>query len=121
VANPASNGPWRILVLDPDATDPKSILATVARPEDVRPARHDAAAVDDVIATWVALSSGLYRPAFTAMPAAQCWRIDEPRGTRSCGTARNPRRIHVPGLARNRGDIALPPQGLFASLRPTDR
>jgi hypothetical protein len=83
VANPVSNGPWRILVLDPDATDPKWILATVARPEDVRPARHDAAEVDDVIATWIAVNSGLYKPAFTAMPAAQCWRIDEPRGTRS--------------------------------------
>ena len=32
------NGPWRLLILDRDPTDPKWILATVATPSDVGPA-----------------------------------------------------------------------------------
>ena len=35
----SSTGPWRILILDRDPADPKWILATVAAPDDVRPAR----------------------------------------------------------------------------------
>ncbi|HUZ38186.1 MAG TPA: hypothetical protein VMV17_17830 [Streptosporangiaceae bacterium] len=35
---PAGNGPWRLLVLDRDPDDPRWIIATVALPEDVRPA-----------------------------------------------------------------------------------
>ena len=35
----SSTGPWRILILDRDPADPKRILATVAAPGDVRPAR----------------------------------------------------------------------------------
>jgi hypothetical protein len=72
-----TNGPWRVLILDTsDPADPKWILATVARPEDVRPARPGAFDVDDVTDAWVALNSGLCKPAFTAMPAVQCWQID---------------------------------------------
>jgi len=79
---PPGNGPWHVLILDGDPADPKWILTTVARPEDVRPARPGAAAVDGVTAAWVALSSGLHKPAFTAMAAVRCWRIDQPgRGT----------------------------------------
>src|SRR6266487_1157623 len=33
---PPGNGPWRVLILDSDPADPKWIVATVARPEDVR-------------------------------------------------------------------------------------
>jgi hypothetical protein len=79
---PPGNGPWRILILDGDPANPKWILTTVARPEDVRPARPGAATVNAVTAAWVALNSGLHSPAFTAMPMAHCWRIDEPgKGT----------------------------------------
>ena len=34
-----TRGPWRVLILDRDPRDPKWILATVATPGDVRPAR----------------------------------------------------------------------------------
>jgi hypothetical protein len=37
------NGPWRILILDRDADDPRWIIATVALPSDVRPAQLDPA------------------------------------------------------------------------------
>lgn len=67
-----------MLILDKsDPADPKWILATVVRPDDVRPAKAGANAVDDVTAAWDALSNGLYKPAFIAMPAVQCWRIDD--------------------------------------------
>jgi len=80
---PPGNGPWHVLILDSDPADPKWILATVAGPGDVRPARPGAAAVDGVTAAWVALGSGLPKPAFTAMPAVRCCRIDQPgKGTR---------------------------------------
>ena len=80
---PPGNGPWRVLILDGDRADPKWILVTVARPEDVRPAKPGAAAVDRVTAAWVALGSGLNKLTFIAMPAVRCWRIDETgKGTR---------------------------------------
>jgi hypothetical protein len=69
-------GPWRILVLDQDPTDPKWILATVATPADVRPAR-PGATVEEVTATWVASAAGLFHPALTSLPGALCWRVDE--------------------------------------------
>jgi hypothetical protein len=69
-------GPWRLLVLDRDDTDPKWILAIVAAPGDVRPARPDTT-VDEVTAAWVASAAGLYRPALTPLPGALAWRIDE--------------------------------------------
>ena len=47
------NGPWRLLVLDRDPTDPKWILATVAAPGDVRPA-WPSGTVDEDTAAWVA-------------------------------------------------------------------
>jgi hypothetical protein len=73
---PTGNGPWRILVLDSDPADPKWILATVATPGDVRPAR-PGATVDEVTAAWVASAAGLYRPALTPLPGALAWRVDE--------------------------------------------
>jgi hypothetical protein len=36
---PGPNGPWRVFILDRDPADPKWILATVATPGDIRPAR----------------------------------------------------------------------------------
>jgi hypothetical protein len=38
---PAPVGPWRLLVLDKDPDDPRWLIATIALPEDVRPARLD--------------------------------------------------------------------------------
>jgi hypothetical protein len=69
------NGPWRILILDADPADPKWILATVTQPDHVRPANPEAAVVDEVTEAWVAHSSEVPRPVFTAIPA-KCWRID---------------------------------------------
>ena len=75
----ASKGPWRILIADRDPADPKWIIATVASPDDVRPAsrfvRRDGA-VDEPTAAWVASLTGAH-PAFTPMPGALAWRVDE--------------------------------------------
>jgi hypothetical protein len=54
----------------------KWILATVATPGDVRPARPDTA-LDEVTAAWVASVAGLFRPALTPLPGALAWRVDE--------------------------------------------
>jgi hypothetical protein len=50
--------------------------ATIA-PGDVRPATGPGAELDQVTARWVATASGLYRPAFTALPHPQVWLIGE--------------------------------------------
>ena len=71
------NGPWQLLILDRDPTDPKWILATVATPGDVRPARPTEAAVDEVTAAWVASAAGLYRPALTPLLHPDVWRVEE--------------------------------------------
>jgi hypothetical protein len=68
--------PWRILILDRERGDPKWILATVATPGDIRPARPDAI-VDEVTAAWVASAAGLFDPLLTSLPGALCWRVDE--------------------------------------------
>jgi hypothetical protein len=75
MSHPALN-PWRVLILDPEHGDPKWILATVATPGDVRPAR-DGDGVDEVTERWVASASGLDQPALTPMPGAHLWRVDE--------------------------------------------
>jgi len=75
-APPATNGPWRLLIFDPDPADPKWILATVATPNDIRPAR-PCATEDEVTAAWVASAADLSRPALTPLPGASCWRVDE--------------------------------------------
>jgi hypothetical protein len=67
---------WRILVLDPDLSDRKWVITTVATPGDVRPAGM-AERLDEVTERWVATETGLYRPAFTRLRGALCWRIDE--------------------------------------------
>jgi hypothetical protein len=68
-------GPWRLLVLDRDPTDPKWILATVATPSDVQPA-WPGGTVDEDTAAWVASAAGLYRPALTPLIRPDVWRID---------------------------------------------
>ena len=70
------NGLWRVLILDCDPADPKWILATIATPDEIRPARPDAI-VDEVTAAWVASAAGLFRPALTPLPGALAWRVDE--------------------------------------------
>jgi hypothetical protein len=85
MTNPAPNRerPWRVLILDKsDPADPKWILATVVRPDDVWPVKAGANAVDDVTAAWDAFNNGLPKPTFIAMPAVQCWRIDDRTTTR---------------------------------------
>ena len=74
---PPANGPWRVLILDPDPADPKWVLATVASPRDVRPASSTARDVDDATAAWVIATSGLHDLALIALPSALGWRLDE--------------------------------------------
>jgi hypothetical protein len=73
---PGPNGLWRVLILDRDPADPKWILATVASPGGVRPARPGATA-DEMTTAWVAAAAGLFRPALIPLPGALCWRVDE--------------------------------------------
>ena len=67
---PPANGPWRVLIFDPDPADPKWVLATVASPRDVRPASSTARDVDDATAAWVIATSGLHDLALIALPSA---------------------------------------------------
>ena len=73
----SSNGPWRLLILDRSADDPKWILATVATPGDVRPAHAAGAVLDEVTIAWVAAAVGLYRAALTPLRHADVWRVHE--------------------------------------------
>ena len=70
-------GPWRILILDPDPADPKWLLATIAEPDDVRPARCGETGLDEVTAAWV--RARLHRPAaaLAAIPRVLAWRLGE--------------------------------------------
>jgi hypothetical protein len=70
------NGPWRLLILDPDPADPKWILATVAEPGDVRPASASETELDEVAAAWVRARNGQAHT-LTRMPGALCWRVDD--------------------------------------------
>jgi hypothetical protein len=75
---PAPGQPWRVLILDAsDPADPKWVIATVATPAHVRPAGIRAQGADEITAQWVASASGLHRPAFTRLPDALVWRVDE--------------------------------------------
>ena len=67
---PPGNGPWRVLILDPDPADPKWVLATVASPRDVRPASSTARDVDNATTAWVIATSGLHDLALIALPSA---------------------------------------------------
>ena len=72
-------GPWRLLVLDRDPTDPKWLVVAVA-PGDVRPVTSIASVIpdmDEVTHAWAAAASGLRRPAFTRLVHPEVWRIDE--------------------------------------------
>jgi hypothetical protein len=74
----AGNGPWRILILDRDPADPKWILATVAAPDDVRPAGAEEEP-GEMTAAWVAARLGHARfVAFAPLPGALAWRVDGP-------------------------------------------
>ncbi len=73
------NGPWRLLILDRDPTDPKWVLASIA-PGDVRPVTDIKLVIpdlDEVTQAWAASASGLRRPAFTRLVHPEVWRIDE--------------------------------------------
>ena len=67
---PPANGPWRVLIFDPDPADPKWVLATVASPRDVRPASSTARGVDNATTAWVIATSGLHDLALIALPSA---------------------------------------------------
>jgi hypothetical protein len=72
------NGPWRLLILDRDPTDPKWILATVTTPADVEPARlGDVLAILPAGGAWVRLLLGQPDATLTPMTRAHVWRIDE--------------------------------------------
>jgi len=70
------NGPWTLLVLDPEPGDPKWIVATVVEMADVRPAAAADTAPDEVTARWVA---GRRRVpvALAQLPGARVWRVDQ--------------------------------------------
>ena len=73
------NGPWQLLILDRDPTDPKWLVATIA-PGDVRPVTSPMLVipdVDEVTQAWAASAAGLQRPAFTRLVHPEVWRIDE--------------------------------------------
>ena len=63
---------WRVLLLDrTDPTDPLWILATVAKPGDVRPAG-TGDTPDDVTTAWAAGPGTL-----TPLPRVRAWRVDQ--------------------------------------------
>ena len=72
-------GPWRLLLLDRDPTDPKWLVATIA-PGDVRPVTDIKLVipdVDEVTHAWAASVSGLWRPVLTRLMHPEVWRLDE--------------------------------------------
>jgi hypothetical protein len=71
-----TSGQWKLLLLDTDPADPKWLLATVAEPGDVRPARPGENTLDEVTDAWVRARVG-HPAALTAMPHALTWRVDE--------------------------------------------
>jgi hypothetical protein len=74
---PATRGPWLLLIQDRDQADPKLILATVASPRDVRPARPGVEGLDEIPARYLAASHGVEGAEFTPMRGALVWRVDE--------------------------------------------
>ena len=73
------NGPWQLLILDRDPTDPKWLVATIA-PGDVRPVTNIKFVipdVDEITAVWAASAASVRRPAFTRLVHPEVWRIDE--------------------------------------------
>lgn len=70
----AGNGPWRVIIFDPDPSDPRWVIATVAGPGDVRAGGLPASEAGwHAVETWVRLRTG--RPVqLEAMPGAVCWR-----------------------------------------------
>jgi hypothetical protein len=78
---PGTNGPWRLLILDRDETDPKWILATVASPGDVQPADlGDVLAILPAGSAWVRGLLGQPHATLTPMTRAHVWRVDEGGG-----------------------------------------
>lgn len=80
IASAPGNGPWRLLVLDPDGADPHWVIATVALSSDVRPATLDpAGAYTDWEETTRWVRSVLGRPEVALSPLAGvlAWSVDE--------------------------------------------
>lgn len=79
ITSPEGNGPWRVLILDRSADDPKWLLATVTLPADVLPAVLDQAGRYtgwQAVSLWVVGQVG--RPvALVPVHDALAWRVDE--------------------------------------------
>jgi hypothetical protein len=74
----SGNGPWRLLILDRDPTDPKWILATVTSPGDVQPANlGDVLTILPAGGAWVRDLLGRPHATLTPMTPAHVWRVDE--------------------------------------------
>jgi hypothetical protein len=79
-ALPARNGPWRLLILDRDPTDPKWILALVMAPGDVRPAQlgpGGTVAGWEMVTAWVRGLLGRPYATLTPLTHPDMWRVDE--------------------------------------------
>lgn len=81
---PAGSGPWRILILDTSADDPKWVLCTVSVPSDVRPAVMEPGgrryADWEAVTEWVRGQVG--RQVSLVPVATMAWRVDEGTGER---------------------------------------
>jgi hypothetical protein len=80
----APSGPaWRVLILDrDDPDDPRWLIATVADPEDVRPAEGSEGELDpfaepgERTRAWVASRGSHPHITLHPLPSARCWRLD---------------------------------------------
>lgn len=72
--NPApGNGPWRLLLGDPDPQDPKWVICLVMLPSDVRPAsRYE---TWQQVTDWVRAQVGDAQATLTPITDALAWRI----------------------------------------------
>jgi hypothetical protein len=74
----ATNGPWRLLILDrDDPSDARWLIVTVAGPADVRPADATGDEPTDLVRAWASARHGSH-VTLTKLPHARCWRIDGP-------------------------------------------
>ncbi len=77
---PGANGPWRVLLLDRDPSDPLWLLAAVATSADVLPAELDTAGRYlgwEYVTQWVRGNLGRPEVALTPVHDALAWRVDE--------------------------------------------
>ena len=70
---PPPSGAWRLLIADPDRSDPKVILATVASPGDVGGA--DGPLIE-AAAWWAAARTG-GPVTLTEMPGVRVWLVEQ--------------------------------------------